>query len=108
MAAPDTVSNRERAGSRSLALAPPPPLSEIDNNDDAVAAAARLQAIEDAFRAASDPAERRPLAREIIRLRAALTEYRLRSPRVPGRGRATARDSRADGRTTTSGGVTAK
>jgi hypothetical protein len=56
------------------------PLPHINDGDEAVAVAARLAALESRFRASGDPAERRMLAREIISLRAALTDYRLRSP----------------------------
>jgi hypothetical protein len=60
-------------------LVPLQPLPQINSDEDAVAAAARLKAMEDAFRAAEEPTERRSLARGIILLRVALTDYRTTS-----------------------------
>jgi hypothetical protein len=64
-----------------------PPLPAINGDRDAAAVGARLRELEEASAAAGGPSERLPLTSEIVRLRAALAAYRLRSPESSGSGR---------------------
>jgi hypothetical protein len=50
----------------------------IETSERAAAELEQLKELERRFCAASDPAAKRPLARDIIRLRMALTDYDLR------------------------------
>jgi hypothetical protein len=54
-------------------------LVRVASADQAAAARAELRALEELFRRRVDPASKRRLAREIVRLRTALTNYRVRA-----------------------------
>jgi hypothetical protein len=54
-------------------------LTRIASADQAADARAQLRELESLFRTRTDPAAKQRLARQIVRMRAALTHYRLRA-----------------------------